>query len=402
MILFFILLGCHLNGISSSIRLSENFYKEMIPTEAEYWIDHLDDKILLTEKQIMGSNQKIKKSTKSMYDLDHIDILDQKQIKNYIESYTIPKLPKYNGYLKITQKQVENILHNRNLENISTKLKKGIIVKRTNLKSFPTDIHFFYMKGDYGFDMLQETELTINTPVLVIHESKDKIWDFVISEIYMGWIKKDHLALCSSKDWNYFRNSRFGVVTDNAIQVFDTTLDMGVKLPYIMTFQNRKLVVIPRKGKNGFVQKKVIQLKVNQFHIGFLPYTKKNVIIQAFKYKGVDYSWGGLDKNVDCSSFVRNVYRTFGFEFPRNTLDQKDSIETIVPLKQKTINEKIKLIRNEDTSLLYKPGHVMIYIGKDSVIHASGLERKVVVSPLSETILEIDRMVIPFFDSSEK
>ena len=108
-----------------------------------------------------------------------------------------------------------------------------------------------------------------------------------------------------------------------------------------------------------------------------------------------------MDQNIDCSSFILNVYKTFGFEFPRNTSVQKDSIGNIISLEGKTIKEKLEILSNSIyPSLLYKPGHVMLYIGRIEnnyyIIHASGGEMKVIVTNLSvesSYLSDIDRIV---------
>ena len=125
---------------------------------------------------------------------------------------------------------------------------------------------------------------------------------------------------------------------------------------------------------------------------------RSNVILQAFKYENIPYSWGGKEEGVDCSSFVRNVYKTFGFIFPRNTAEQKNSVGEILLLTNKSLKEKQKLISENGVSLLYEPGHVMMYLGqkngKNYVMHASGKEKKVTLMELNSSHLsKIDRIV---------
>ena len=98
--------------------------------------------------------------------------------------------------------------------------------------AFPTEVSFYDKKGIQDFDRIQETELTINTPVKILHKSKDQLWNFVVSPIYAGWVLKENIALAKEEDWDFFiHNPIFGVITDANLKVEGEILDMGVRLP---------------------------------------------------------------------------------------------------------------------------------------------------------------------------
>ena len=80
--------------------------------------------------EIKEYNKKIKEKTTFIFDLNSITNLTKEDVLNYINSYTIPKLPKYNGNNKVTQNDIKVILDNRNIEGIKNniEIKKGIIV----------------------------------------------------------------------------------------------------------------------------------------------------------------------------------------------------------------------------------------------------------------------------------
>lgn len=382
-------------------------YIETIPKNASIFINQLKtDDIILTSEDIEKYNQKIKEKTSSMYDLT-ITTLSKNDVENLINMYKVPSLPKYNNNKEVTKEDIDFMKSNQNISNINTDsnnnviLKKAIVIKRSNLRSFPTDTHLFKRKNLNNFDQLQETELTINQPVLIAHESKDNNWKFIISKNYAGWVKSTNLGYATEEDWEYFTNNKnFGIITEPIIEIEDLIFDMGVKLPYIKTTNNEYQFAIPTKDKNNYITKKFITLKRNQAHIGYLPYTNKNLIIQAFKYENLPYSWAGMDKSVDCSSYILNIYKTFGLSFPRNTSSQKDSVGNITWLKNKSNQEKLNILSSNPLSLLYQPGHVMLYLGKkneqDYIIHASGNDLKITVTKISENsiiISKIDRLI---------
>ena len=344
-------------------------YIEVIPDNAKEYIDNMDNKILKTQDEINTLNEDIFKKSNSMYDLDSIKSMTKDEILKLINAYKLPTLPKYNGTTPVSSNDNEV----KDNENCTI---KGIIVERSNLRSFPSDIHFYETNTLNNFDMLQETELLVGTNVLILHESLDKVWNFVISPTYAGWVKKDNIAILNDKNEDLFNSKDFIIVTDSKVTINNKVLDMSVKLPYLETNQDGYLIALPKKDKDGYLDYDKVTISRDKAHIGYLEYTKRNVIIQAFKYENTPYSWSGLDNNVDCSSYVSNIYRTFGIYFPRNTSQQNKSIGTITNLEGKSNQDKLKLIENTEPSLLFQSGHVMLYLGKVNdkhyIIHASG------------------------------
>ncbi|MGN1344706.1 MAG: SH3 domain-containing protein [Traorella sp.] len=342
---------------------------------------------ILSYEQIQAYNQTIKKKTSSLYDLNAIQSMSKEDIYNMIQKYPLPELPKYDGKRLINQEEINQINENRNLSNIQDieKIQYGIVVHKTDLKSNPSTIKF-YQSADSGFDRIQESELHVNTALIILHESLDKEWYFVISEIYAGWVLKKDIALASSSDIEYFDNHDFILVIDAFVFIEDSVLEMGVKLPYLGEKGSCYLVALPFKKEDDSLGIKEIFLDSNSCSKGYLPYNKQNVLNQAQKYLGTSYSWGGQGIGIDCSGFVSNVYRTFGFIFPRNTDDQEEVFDFVVDVSGQENAEKLIQIENHQPSLLYQDGHVMMYFrmnDRNYIIHASGYWMKVVCEELT-------------------
>ena len=196
-------------------------------------------------------------------------------------------------------------------------------------------------------------------------------------------------------------NPNFGIITEPLLKVGDTYLDMSVKLPLKRTEASEYVFSYPEKNEEGLLIIKELKLPKSQVHIGYVPYTKENILKLASKYLGMNYSWGGMDYGVDCSSFVGNIYRTFGFTFPRNTRSQNKSVGKIIDLSTKSLDEKLNLIKGSEPSLLFQNEHVMLYIGMENnkhyIIHASGSEMKVVKTELNKNtsyLKNINRLVL--------
>jgi cell wall-associated NlpC family hydrolase len=51
-------------------------------------------------------------------------------------------------------------------------------------------------------------------------------------------------------------------------------------------------------------------------------YTGRNILELAFSRLGDSYGWGNIDGKRDCSAYIKDIYRCFGFELPRNSWAQ--------------------------------------------------------------------------------
>ena len=81
--------------------------------------------------------------------------------------------------------------------------------------------------------------------------------------------------------------------------------------------------------------------------------------------------------SVDCSAFIRNVYKCFGLEMPRNTNWQKCVPGTAVDISELDEASKAAVISTITPGTpLYMSGHTMIYLGtvdgRNYVISAMG------------------------------
>ena len=83
------------------------------------------------------------------------------------------------------------------------------------------------------------------------------------------------------------------------------------------------------------------------------------IIAAAYSQLGVPYVWGGTTPGVslDCSGLTQYCYRQAGIAIPRNSEDQA------------AFGRKVPVSQASPGDILWRPGHVAIYIGDDRYIH---------------------------------
>jgi cell wall-associated NlpC family hydrolase len=97
----------------------------------------------------------------------------------------------------------------------------------------------------------------------------------------------------------------------------------------------------------------------------------------AMLYLGCPYLWAGRSfLGLDCSGLVQEAFRDLGVAVPRDTDLQRDAIGEAA-----AVARRADLRRND---LIFMPGHVMIYSGKGTVIHAYGGDMTVRQDKLAE------------------
>jgi hypothetical protein len=78
-----------------------------------------------------------------------------------------------------------------------------------------------------------------------------------------------------------------------------------------------RIVSIPTRNANGKTSIQKAWLKTDaDVHVGYLPYTKKNVAIQSFKLLDNLYDWTGSWYGRNHATNIRDIFRSFGFQLP--------------------------------------------------------------------------------------
>ena len=271
---------------------------------------------------------------------------------------------------------IKKIQHNATLKNYPNALGRGIMTRNSNLRVLPTNSpHFNSADGDisaWPFDNLQRSAVAANTPVMICHISLDRAWVLVETSFTFGWVPADDLATVDEIFVRTWEAGHYAVVTRDYTSVVDKDdhfllqASVGHVFPLLKTSEDRieVMVAIADKHRDAVIRR------------GFIPadaatpkplrFTAANAARIANELIGEPYGWGGMYGHRDCSSMTRDFFTVFGIWLPRHSEDQVREVGTFISLAGLSPEEKEKTIIEKGVpylTLLWRKGHVMLYIG---------------------------------------
>jgi cell wall-associated NlpC family hydrolase len=151
-----------------------------------------------------------------------------------------------------------------------------------------------------------------------------------------------------------------------------TNLSIGTKLLGFTTNNQKYKIKFP-DGSNGWVLAENVfpldPIIPNTLNLEFL---RQSIVDTALTFLECPYVWGGRSAHfdyingqitgVDCSALIDLVFRAHGLQIPRNTRAQ---------LKDTNFIKEGGLLQPGD--LVFFPGHVMLFLGSDILLHTTGL-----------------------------
>lgn len=361
-----------------------------------YWISKLNnpDSVVLSKKEIKEFNDKIFKTK--------VNINNLKDYPDSINADAIAEIFKMR-FLWMTKKQYFNenfeeipidyfnsIQDNIDIDGFSKilQVRFAVTVKYSDIRVLPAQDKVLSSKSSFDIDRLQEESLDLGVPLAVVCQTKDNQWSYVFAPTEDGWIKTENIAFTDkktlikwidSKKFAVIINPKADVYLDESMRNYFEYVRMGSRLPVLKKIGKSKICVsLPSSDMQGNLVFKKGYIARDNININFLKYSQRNVLIQAFKHLNSPYSWGGYNGEQDCSSFIGQIFNCFGIVLPETSY-QKIKCGTLIAdfPHDASSDEKNKVIVENapaGLSLIYLPGHIMLYIGnndnKPYAIHA--------------------------------
>ena len=335
----------------------------------------------------------------NMYDLkNQPEVVDGISLNEAIKKSSQADVAYYLGWTyleskeKAAQKDYDKIIENTQNPDAEKEQKVlyGIATKRTELRTFPSNIAIWDDPADSDFDYQYLVSIRVNEPVVITSKSKDGNYYLAKSICCSGWIPKDAVAICKDKDewisaWDiknenvlvvwgdkvFTETSIVGAETSDLMLTMGTVLELAKDVNPNELIDNRAAynnyaVWVPVRNDDGTYSKKLTLIsEYKKVYAGFLPLTKTNISKVVFSALGNTYGWGGSLNSDDCSGYMRNVYKCFGMELARNTTWQSSMPMAKVDMQYMSKEEKIKFFEALPFgTILYFNGHEMMYLGE--------------------------------------
>lgn len=372
---------------------------------ADYWIRQQDrpDATILDAGAIAAQNRRLHELDPSVHDIERLPAhLSRAQVRGWIDAISQPRdEPLFDERGEpVSADTLQALSEALALDAIAARqaTRYGLVVRRADLRTFPTRLRVFNARGDTDIDRFQESALFPGTPVTIAHESRDGRYWFVVSPLYAAWVEKERIAQgAKAAVFDYTRKTPYRVVTGASARtvhtpeqpgVSDVQLEMGVRVPLLAHWPADRpvngqhhytatVIELPYRDADGHLKFSPALLpRTADTAADYLPLTQANLVRQGFKFLGERYGWGHSYNTRDCSGFVSEIYRSFGVQLPRNTRDQAVSpaynrIELADDLDHEA---RLKIVKTlEVGDLIYIPGHVMMVVGHEDgwpyVIH---------------------------------
>ncbi len=338
---------------------------EKYKQDLNYYAEKLPDEPLLTEKAL-------KKYQEEFYALYFAPWSQEKTLITLEEISSIfnRKSPAYAENLKLWQEDKwQELFDNADLMAFPNANKKAITLRQTPLRAVPSMKPLFLeaqsLSNAYPFDMFQYSHLSLALPLYVSHMSKDKAWAFVDTGNASGWIQSKDIAIIDEEFIeNYLTFELVALVKEKSTLLADSHFhalaSIGTLLP-----MKEDIVYAPFKEIGQGTKLYPVDINKENYENFPLDYRAKKVATLGQEMMGQAYGWGGFLGNRDCSLMLQDLFVPFGIYLPRNSALQAKignvhSLEN-VKNKKEEIHEKAKPF----ASLLYKKGHIMLYIGQD-------------------------------------
>jgi hypothetical protein len=275
---------------------------------------------------------------------------------------------------RVPKSQLQVIMDNCALDTFPSRNQAAIAVAPAHLRGLPTQLPLYKPSEGAPFDMLSYPQVKLNEPLRVLHRSRDGAWLFVESPYSNGWLETRDVALVDRGLMDTWMHSPHVVMIRDLATVPDGRgigtyqSKTGTVLPLVRQGDGWWEVRVASAGEGGMAVVRSTRIPEGAAAPFPLPFDQANVTLIGDELLGEPYGWGEIYGLRDCSALLRDFFLPFGIWLPRTASDQIASVRPRVELSMMPAAEKEDLIRKNGVpflTLLFKPGHIMLYAGLD-------------------------------------
>ncbi|MBN2964354.1 SH3 domain-containing protein [Sulfurospirillum sp. T05] len=264
-----------------------------------------------------------------------------------------------------TQAWFDTLREEANIEALGSLNQNAITLENSALRNFPTHLPLFrsFAKAGEGFpfDYNQNTRISLMTPLKLSHYSKDGGWAFVLSSSSFGWIPASAITIIDQTLQEKIQRSPKTMILQDHTPLVSTRFETYAKLGTLLPLLDQNTAFKVEKD----LHVTSLYLNPEQTQPWPLPMNAQTLAHVAQTLLNEPYGWGGLFDHRDCSAMTKDFFAPFGLWLPRNSAAQKKS-GTYLSLKHLSNKEKEAMITRFGKpflTLLYLPGHIMLYAG---------------------------------------
>jgi hypothetical protein len=254
----------------------------------------------------------------------------------------------------------------------------GITVHHSRIRiipsNYPLQMGLKENKTIRDWDMWNLGVLRTGRPVTVLHISLSGGFLFVLSDEGYGWVNTEDIAFGKQSDIKSFSEPVHFVVctgdrvpfyTDETCRFVSGWLRMGDRAPLVRKGDN-SAIMIPLRRNGRFEMEKAWLAKGSDTHVGYLPYTRRNIVETAFKLLDNPYDWTGAWMGRSHETTYRDIFACFGFRLPcqGELFTHFGGCEEVLPVAMSKDEKHRRILAHEPfVTLQVSWEHVQLFLG---------------------------------------
>lgn len=294
-------------------------------TNPDFWayLDPEADRVQMDQTSIAALNERMLHTPDcQMYDLKNMSLRDVQVTREVVLEHAQKELNSWmgGGYYDRYGRTISAEFAAPILANVqgsylnSPVFAYGIVVNRSDLRTFPSEEIVTDEMGDTNFDYMQLSGIRVNEPVIIAGTSADGQYCKVFTSNCDGWVRSSDVAVCKNREewlsaWDIpseralvVTESRFSLErsnTDPDISGRELTLgtvleaadagSFGDRITNRSAFHNYVAYLPVRLSDGSYAKKKVLISQHHGIHEGYLPLTRRNILHTAFSMLGDAY-----------------------------------------------------------------------------------------------------------------